>query len=149
MARDMTQEQATFLVTYLNRAGLVIAMEGQGAVWHDALWGVRYEDGMEAVRNIVRRPRTGLISPGDVLAEVRKVRAARIGNRVPPAPPGDIPAEAQMDFHRAYMQALGDGADEDQADQAACRTVGASREALPPADPGRLKALLAGSLKGA
>lgn len=140
--RDMGHAEATNVVAYLNRAGMLQAMEGQAAVWKDALWGVRYADAMEACRELVRRPGVVQVKPGDLLLEVRKVRAARRGNRVPPAPPLELPADAQLAFGRAYMRALGDGASEAEADAAACHVVGAVREAITP-DPGRLKELLA------
>jgi hypothetical protein len=144
----LTQEQAVGIVGYLNRAGLLQAVEGAGAVWRDALWGVRFEDAQEGCRALVRRaggPR--FVVPGDLLFEVRKIRAGRIGNRVPPAPPGDLPAEAQAEFGRVYLRALGDGASETEADAAACRWAGVVREAIKPGDPARLRELLAGSLK--
>lgn len=148
--KDMTHEQAAYLVAYLNRAGLLIAMEGQAAVWHDVLWGIRYEDAMDAARNLARRPGGAhLLVPGDLVAEVRKVRGARIGNRRPPAPPVQLPPDQDLTFQRVYLMALGDGQSENVADAAACEAVGQVRQELPPADPGRLKALLAGSLKGA
>jgi hypothetical protein len=148
--KDMTREQVSYLVAYLNRAGLVIAVEGQAAVWHDALWGIRYEDALEACRQLARRPGgSRFMVPGDLLVEVRKVRNARIGNRVPPAPPDELPAEAQAEFGRAYLRALGDGLTETQADQAACAVAGVVRDRVGPADPGRLRALLAGVLKDA
>ena len=145
----LTQEQATGVVAYLNRAGLLQAVEGAGAVWRDALWGVRFEDAQEGCRALVRRaggPR--FVVPGDLLAEVRKLRAGRIGNRVPPAPPVELPAEAQAEFGRVYLRALGDGASETEADAAACRALGVVRGQLPPADLPRLRALMAGKTEG-
>jgi hypothetical protein len=144
----LTQEQAVGIVGYLNRAGLLQAVEGAGAVWRDALWGVRFEDAQEGCRALVRRaggPR--FVVPGDLLFEVRKIRAGRIGNRVPPAPPGNLPEGAWAVFGREYVRALGDGLSEADADAAACRAVGVVREAVEPADPARLRELLGGALK--
>jgi hypothetical protein len=146
----MTHEQASNIVAYLNRAGLLIAMDGQAAVWHDALWGIRYQDAMEATRNLARRPGGAhFLVPGDLLAEVRKIRAGRIGNRRPPAPPEQLEPEQDLRFQRAYLLALGDGESENTADRAACEAVGVLRGEIPYADPGRLRELLTGSLKAA
>jgi hypothetical protein len=144
----MTHEQAALVVTYLNRAGMIQAMEGQAAVWRDALYGVCYEDAIEACRELVRRAGVVQVKPGDLLAEVRLIRRARIGNRVAPAPPVELPPARDAQFCRAFLRALGDGADEDQADAQACRAVGVVRGELPEADPGRLAALMAASVRG-
>lgn len=127
----MTQEQAVTLVAYLNRAGLVIAMEGQAAVWRDALYGVRFEDAQEAARELVRGGiRERFATPADLYRAVKKLRAGRIGGRVPPAPPVPLDPAAEMLFARAYLWALGSGATEEQADETACKRVGVVREAL-------------------
>lgn len=145
----MSQTEALGLVAYLNRAGLLPAMEGQAAVWQDALWDVRAPDAMEAARRLVRQPgRVAYVKPGDVLAEVRKVRADRIGGRRPPAPPAPVEPLADLEFQRVYLVALGDGATEADADAAACRALGLVRGQLPPADLPRLRALMAGKTEG-
>ena len=127
----MTQEQAVLLVSYLNRAGLVLAMEGQAAVWRDALYGVRYEDAQEAARQMVREGiRERFATPADLYRAVRKLRADRIGGRVPPAPPVPLDAAGEMLFGRTYLWALGSGATEEQADAAACKRLGVVREVL-------------------
>jgi hypothetical protein len=142
----MTEEHAALVVAYLNRAGLLPAMTGQAAVWRDALWGVRYADAVEACRALARQPdRVAYVKPGDVLREVRKLRADRIGNRRPPAPPVPLDPVEDLAFGRVYMLALGDGATEADADAAACAAAGVERGALPPANPGRLRELLAGA----
>lgn len=128
---SMTQEQAVTLVAYLNRAGLVIAMEGQAAVWRDALYGVRFEDAQEAAREMVRAGiRERFATPADLYRAVRKLRSSRIGGRVPPAPPEPLDPAGEMLFARSYLWALGSGATEEQADAAACKRVGVVREAI-------------------
>ena len=128
---SMTQEQAVLLVSYLNRAGLVLAMEGQAAVWRDALYGVRYEDAQEAARQMVREGiRERFATPADLYRAVKKLRAGRIGGRVPPAPPVPLDAAGEMLFGRTYLWALGSGATEEQADAAACKRLGVVREVL-------------------
>jgi hypothetical protein len=141
----MTQTEALGLVAYLNRAGMLPAMEGQAAVWQDALWDVRAPDAMEAARRLVRQPgRVAYVKPGDLLAEVRKVRADRIGGRRPPAPPEPLEPLADLEFQRLYLVALGDGLTEVEADRRACGALRLVRGQLPPADLPRLRALMAG-----
>lgn len=121
----MSHEEAVNVVAYLNRGGLLIASEGQPAVWRDALWGVRYADAQEACRVLVREggTRDRFATPADLLRAVRRIRGARIKDRVPPAPPVPLPAAAELEFGRAYLRALGDGATEEEADAAACRVA--------------------------
>lgn len=127
----MTQEQAVTLVAYLNRAGLVLAMEGQAAVWRDALYGVRFEDAQEAARQMVREGiRERFATPADLYRAVRKLRSGRIGGRVPPAPPVPLDPAGEILFARTYLWALGSGATEEQADAAACKRLDVVREAL-------------------
>lgn len=132
----LSQEQALQLVAYLNRAGMVIAMEGQAAVWQDALHWVRFEDAQEACRLLVREGVPGrFATPPDVLRMVRRIRGARIQDRVPPAPPVALDPRGERDFGRAYLRALGDGATEEQADALACERLGVRRELV--SGPGR------------
>ena len=147
--RGMTQTEALGLVAYLNRAGMLPAMEGQAAVWKDALWDVRAPDAMEAARRLVRQPdRVAYVKPGDVLREVRKLRADRIGGRRPPAPPEPLEPVRDLEFQRVYLLALGDGATEVEADAVACSALGQVRGQLPPANLPRLRALMAGKTEG-
>lgn len=141
----MTQEEAARLLAYLNRAGLVQAVAGAGAVWHDALWDVRFEDAQAAARDMVRRPGLSFVTPGDFYGEVRRLRRGRIADRVPPAPPVELPAAADLEFRRVYLRALGDGATDAEADAQACAVVGVVREALE-ARPDRVQAAIAGRL---
>lgn len=150
----MNFEQTTNVVTYLNRAGLVRAVEGMVAVWRDALDDLRYEDVQggcrDLVRNAARAERAFVreVTPGEVRAAVGRIRAARIGGRLVPAPPDEIADDtaAALRFHREYLRALGDGAPEAAADSVACRSVGATRPAGEvTADPERVQAMLAGT----
>lgn len=146
--RELSNTEAAGVVAYLNRAGLLPALVGQAAVWRDALWGVRFPDAQEACRVLARQPdRVAYVKPGDVLREVRKLRADRIGGRRPPAPPEPLDPAADLAFQRAYLVALGDGATEADADAAACAAVGVVRGQLPAANPGRLRELLAGTFE--
>lgn len=138
----MTQEQAVAVVAYLNRAGVLIAMEGQAAVWRDALYRVRYADAIEACRDLVREGavKERFATPADVLRAVRRIRNKRLADSVPPAPPVALDVAADLRFRRAWLEAVGDGATEEQADGYACRVVGVVRavEAGPVRDPREL-----------
>lgn len=103
----MNREQATSLIAYLNRAGLVGALEGQAAVWADALEDVDYADAQQVVRHFVatRTSDQRWVTPGDIAAGVRKVALQRLNRGtaaegVPDADPDDVPA---------YLEALRDG----------------------------------------
>lgn len=148
----MNNEETGKVVAYLNRAGLIYAMENQVAVWHDLIGRLRYADVVEACRNIGRDEAAGgrlggsFLTPGAVAGEVRRLRARRSANHVVPAPPEGLEDDtaAQLQFHRAYMGALGDGAGVDGADAAACSAVGVTRPPAVAADPARMKRVLDG-----
>jgi hypothetical protein len=97
----VNQREAVQLVSYLNRAGLVPALEGQAAVWADALGDVAFEDAQEVARGLARS-RTGVerwVTPGDIRAGVRDIRRARLRLNPPPVP------EVDPDDTRAYLAA--------------------------------------------
>ena len=68
----MNQQQAVQIITYLNRAGLVGAMEGQAAVWADALADIEFEAAQAAARALTRTRLSTerWVTPGDVRAKV-------------------------------------------------------------------------------
>lgn len=124
----MNQQQATSLVMYLNRAGLLNAMEGQGAVWADALSDVSYVTAQEVVRSMAATRTTDQrwVTPGDVRAEVariRKVRTSALGVFYPPAELDDDVPKA-IAWQRAYVEAIGDGETPDAATKRACDAIG-------------------------
>jgi len=127
--RGMTQEEAVNVVAYLNRAGVLLAMEGQAAVWRDALYNVRYQDAVDGCREMVREGaiKERFAVPADVLRAVRKIRNKRLADAVPPAPPVPLDVAGELRFRRAWLRALGDGATEAQADGYACGVVGVVR----------------------
>lgn len=131
----MNQEQASTILTVLNRAGLVWAMEGQTAVWAMGLEDVSFETAQEVVTDFVRNRRSTerSVTPGDVRAEVERIRAARFADweraegllPEPPCDPDDV--AKTIAFQRAFRRAIGDGLDSDRADEAACRAIGTTR----------------------
>lgn len=122
----MNREETANVVTYLVAAGKLQPVDGQAAVWHDALGALRYADAVEACREIAAGEGSW-VTPGTVRAAVRRIRSGRIGNQVPPSPPPDVSASAQIDYQRAFLGALGDGLDRTEADRAACSQIGAQR----------------------
>jgi len=133
----MNQQQATSLVMYLNRAGLLNAMEGQGAVWADALSDVSYVTAQEVVRGMAATRTTDQrwVTPGDVRAEVARIRKARtsaLGEVNPPAELDESPRRS-ITWLRAYVEAIGDGESPDAATKRACDALGI--EVPPQLDP--------------
>lgn len=108
----MTGEETLTLIAALNRAGLVYAMEGQTAVWADALSDVRYADAVEAAKNLIRNRTSDQrsLTPGDVRAEVRRLRAKRITDAPPPLPSADPDDVAAYQAERkVLLTGLADG----------------------------------------
>jgi hypothetical protein len=125
---DVNNTEAVALIGYLNRAGLVGAMEGQGAVWADALSDITSNDAQEVARGLARN-RTSAerwVTPGDIRSGARAVRAARLMQAerdsallLPPPATDDVGAE--VEWTRAYRRALGDGLSAEDADVRACK----------------------------
>ena len=65
----MNQAEALTLVSYLNRAGLLQALEGQAPVWADALDDVNSTDAQVAARAIAKTT-ARWITPGDIRLQV-------------------------------------------------------------------------------
>lgn len=128
----MKQTEAVTVVTYLNRAGLLHAMEGQGAVWADALEFVRFEDARDVARDLARTRRGAdrWVTPGDIIDGASRLRASRVNGRTPPPPPPCIPHDnvaAQIGWQRTVTRHLADGLDDGAATAAALTEMG-----LPP-----------------
>lgn len=146
----MNQTEAASIVAYLNRAGLLWAMEGQAAVWADALHDVSFVTAQEVVRSMAATRTSGgrSIVPGDVREAVRQVRHDRTKDMRSPEPPealDGIPAREQA-WVRAYVRLIGDGLTESEADAQACAEHGVTRAAIEAA-PRPVKEL-AGTHKG-
>lgn len=123
----MNQTEALDLIAYLNRAGLVGAMDGQASVWADALSDITANDAQEVARGLARN-RTSAerwVTPGDIRSGARSVRSARLMQAerdsallLPPPATDDVRAE--VEWTRAYRRALGDGCTAEDADARAC-----------------------------
>ncbi|MGW8565683.1 hypothetical protein [Isoptericola sp. NPDC055881] len=124
----MNEAEATTLVTVLNRAGLIGAMEGQGAVWHMALTDVPFQPAKAAATELIatRTSEQRWVTPGDVRAMVRTRRKRHLDGmpsvQVPQSLDGD-PAR-EIAWRRAYIEAYGNTGDHEQAASAACTTLG-------------------------
>lgn len=124
----MNQTEAANLVLVLNRAGLVQAMEGQAAVWAMALEDVSYVTAQEVARDMVKGRTSDMrwVTPGDIRAEVTRVRKIRTGALGVVNPPGEL-ADRVADtiaWQRAYVEARGDGEEHEAAEKRACDAVG-------------------------
>lgn len=133
----MIQTEAASLVAYLNRAGLLWAMEGQAAVWADALVDVSYVTAQEVVRSMAATRTSGSRSvvPGDVREAVRIVRHDRTKDVTAPNPPQELDGHPgrEKTWRLAYMQAIGDGQTPEQADDTACKATRVVRAVIEPA----------------
>lgn len=124
----MNRSEAAQIVAYLNRAGLVGAMEGQAAVWADALTDVSFVTAQE-VAQVMARTRTSRerwVTPGDVRDAVQTLRTARTRDMRTPEPPDAIEPDdwaTQTLWTRAYLAAVADGLSEQEAEDAACAEV--------------------------
>ncbi|MFV2143209.1 hypothetical protein [Isoptericola sp. G70] len=129
----MNQIETTTIITVLNRAGLVGALEGQSAVWAEALDDVRFEDGREATRQLVRTRTSDerWVTPGDIRALAKKVRLDRYNSlpfrlqnpELPPPISGDWHPRDEITFTRTYRDAVLDGKTPDDAYADACRAA--------------------------
>lgn len=130
----MNQTEAASIVAYLNRAGLVWAMEGQAAVWADALSDVSFVTAQEVVRNMAATRTSGgrSVTPGDVREEVRVIRHARLRDIKSPEPPEQLDGNPTREnaWRLAYVRLIGDGMTEAEADARACEEHGVTRAQL-------------------
>ncbi|WP_402371417.1 hypothetical protein [Isoptericola rhizosphaerae] len=129
----MNQIETTTIITVLNRAGLVGALEGQAAVWAEALDDVRFEDGREATRQMIRT-RTSAerwVTPGDIRTLAKKVRLDRFNSlpfrlqhpELPQPTTGEWNPRDEITFTRAYRDAVLDGKSPEIAYADACRAA--------------------------
>lgn len=145
----MNHTEATTLVTVLNRAGLVPALEGQAAVWQMALDDVPFPVAQTVARRMIatRTSDQRWVTPGDIRAAVATERKRLIGRMTSPQPPQQLADDprAEHAWTRAYVTAIGDGHEPADAEQLACDHVGipvpaptitAPRPALPQLHPG-------------
>lgn len=127
----MKETQALLLITALNRAGLLHAVQGQAELWAAALNDVTYEDATEAVRAIItnRTHQERWTVPGDVIAGVRTIRDARINaimGGTEPQPPEELIDDiaSYNTWRRTFNRALGDGRTRQQAENIAHTATG-------------------------
>ena len=131
----MNRQEAASIVAYLNRAGLVGAMEGQAAVWADALTDVSYVTAQEVARQMAaaRTSTQRWVTPGDIRDAVARIRKSRTSDIRTPEPPTTIDPDdvaAQIAWNRAYVTAIGDGLSPDVADLTACEALGVVRPTI-------------------
>ncbi len=148
----MIETEAIKVLTYLNRAGLVPALEGAGAVWADALSSVPFETAIWVAREMGRERTSDQrwVTPGDIAARVRQVRAQRVKDAQREgldryAPPEELEGDPRREiaWRNAYMEAVADGQSPEYADAAACAVMSVTRrEVGPDIGPARFRALI-------
>lgn len=123
----MNHQEAAQLVTVLNRAGLVPALEGQGAVWSSALEDVTYETAVIVAKRMVatRTSDQRWVTPGDIRAAVVAQRKVHLDAMATPQPPMSLDGDParEIEWTRAYRRAYGDTGDADRAMARACTTL--------------------------
>jgi hypothetical protein len=125
----MNQTEALTLVGYLNRAGLLQALEGQAPVWADALDDVAINDARESARALAKTT-ARWVTPGDIRAGVKTLVRQRVQDLQIPAPPESIHPDdtaTERAWVRAYVAAIGAGQTPDVADVTACASVAVTR----------------------
>lgn len=127
----MNETQALLLITALNRAGLLHAVQGQAELWAATLHDIRYEDATQAVRDIIanRTHQERWTVPGDVIAGVRTIRNARLRTMLggtEPMPPEELADDvtAYNNWRRGFNKAVGDGHNIYDAETAAAAAAG-------------------------
>ena len=141
----MNRAETQTIVTYLNRAGLLQALEGQAAVWHDAIGRLDFTDAQAACRALAES-RTGndrWVTPGDVRAGVRAIRARRTAGITPPAPPVPLDVARDIAWRREYVRARGDGSTDQAAQDTANHVLGITPEPLIGPPTAQMRALAA------
>lgn len=125
----ITNEQMVLVLRYLKNANLSGSVEpGQAAVWLDAINAnypkMRIQDAQEAARNLAvnRTAAQGntWITPGDFIAEVRRLRNKRmqpIGTNIPR--PAGLPSADEHKWENTFTDAICDGHTTEQATDAA------------------------------
>jgi len=101
-------QEAANLAYYVKRAAPHQAFDQQTPmVWADALADLRYEDGQEAVRALVKEQQ--YVLPADVRRKVKQIRGKRIAEHPPVNPPPDLTPRQTMQWRREIDQRIGDG----------------------------------------
>ena len=97
----MTPEEAAVLSAYAEQCAPQQKFnEFTGDAWGDMLADIRFVDAKEAVIAITRR--SPWVSPAEIIAEVKRIRAKRIAEFGPiPAPPAE---ELDPDNWRAFIE---------------------------------------------
>lgn len=87
----MTRQECFEIVVALVSASLVWQDEGTHEVWFAALRDLHGPTGLEAAHRIIRtRLGKDRLAPGDIRAEVRRIRDERLDSTPLPAPPAEL-----------------------------------------------------------
>lgn len=132
----INSEQMTAILRYLDSANLSGAKNGQVAVWLDVISAkfpqMRMEDAQQACRELASRRTASKgdtwITPGDLIAEVKKIRSdrlARIGSAY--RGPDGLTATQEREWTKRFIAAVGDGLEVEQAITATDRALRVTR----------------------
>lgn len=124
--------------------------EADATAWAAALPEVGFEDAREATVAHYR-DETAWLKPAHVLQRVRRARGKRLAVVALPVPPSSLADDPRLEaqWTRLARNGLAAGMTEAEAVADACRMVGVEPDgAIGPADPGRLRAIMAAARVG-
>lgn len=76
-------------------------------MWGPVLAHIRFVDAKEAIVNLART--SPFISPAEIVAEVKRIRAKRLADHPEPTPPDDLTPVETIEWLRATRAAIADG----------------------------------------
>lgn len=105
----MNNEESTKLLIITQQAFPHQAVaEGTAAVWFGVLQSVPFKDGEQALINIIKRG-AAFCTIGELYAEVKRIRAARIARFKMPDPPAELDSADQAAWLAEAVKRVGDG----------------------------------------
>lgn len=126
----MTPSEISDLLAYAAAFDNRSASEIAARAWAEALDPrVSFDDGRALVVEHYSRTRDWIM-PSDINTGSSRMRKARLDVMRTPEPPDTIDpddVQAGLSWQRAYRAAIGDGHDEQRADEIACATLGVRR----------------------
>lgn len=104
----MNATDAITLCRYVKAACPQQAMdEYTPQAWVDAFADTNAADAQQAARDLIRRQ--PFVAPSEIIAEVRKIRAARIKAHGDPIPPADLDPAEELTWRQDAWRRIGDG----------------------------------------
>jgi hypothetical protein len=128
----MTPADAAELLAYAAAFDNRSTSEIAARAWAEALDPrVLLADGRRVVVEHYARTREWIM-PSDINTAATRLRRERLDRMATPEPPESLDGDPALEipWQRAYRAAIGDGHDEQRADEIACATVGVRRPAV-------------------